>query len=187
VAALVPHEALPVVAAAVLAAPLPDVDHPGSSYGRFVPLRGVARVYGRIETYMPGPFGNSGASFGHVGFVTPFGILWHRRGMHSVLAGLLWALLVLLAGERLLPQAAAWIALCTFVGYLSHLALDGLNVAGEWLLWPVVRREVRLAWPSVRVGSLGEGLVTLALVALVVVAARGWLPHLAALRAPLGP
>ncbi|MCL6595829.1 MAG: metal-dependent hydrolase [Firmicutes bacterium] len=152
---------LPFLAASALAAPLPDVDHPGSMYGRYVPLPGVARVGGKVERYEPGPFGNGSRSFGHVGRRIPGGVLWHRGPTHSLvaagIAGIV-ALVVLLAAARGL---AATVALGVAVGYLSHLALDELNVSGERLLWPLSGREIRLRWPSVRVGSLGEAAVLL--------------------------
>ena len=150
-----PH-LLAFAAVAALAAPLPDVDHPGSMYGRFVPLPGIAKVYGSIEPYRAGPFGNGRKSFGHVGRRLPGGILWHRGPTHSlVMAGVFGGLAYLVAGH--FTPGLAWIVgLGVLLGCLSHLALDELNVAGEHLLWPLVGKELRLRWPSFRVGSVWE-------------------------------
>lgn len=125
-------------------------------YGRLLPLPGVARMYGRLEPYTPGPLGSGGRSFGHVGRQTPFGILWHRGPMHSILMAAVFAAAAFLAGLQFAPALAWTVGLGVALGCLSHLALDELNVAGEHLLWPLVRRELRLPWPSVRVGTVGE-------------------------------
>lgn len=162
-----PH-LLPFAAAAALAAPLPDVDHPGSMYGRFVPLPGVAKVFGRIEPYVRGPFGNDRKSFGHVGRRVPFGILWHRGPTHSVVMALGFAGAAYLVAGRVLPSLAVVVDAGVLVGYLSHLALDEMNVAGERLLWPLTRRELRLRWPSFRVGSAWEIVLALAMLGLAV-------------------
>jgi membrane-bound metal-dependent hydrolase YbcI (DUF457 family) len=55
-----------------------------------------------------------------------------------------------------ISDLALWVGLGIALGALSHLALDEMNVSGERLLWPFVNRELRLRWPSVRVGSAGE-------------------------------
>ena len=168
-----PGHALAFVLAAALAGPLPDIDHPGSMYGRFLPLPGVVKNYGRIEPYRQGPFGNAAHSFGHVGRRTPFGTLWHRGPTHSVLGCLAFGLLAFAIAHALAPALALWIGLGIALGALSHLALDEMNVSGERLLWPFVNRELRLRWPSVRVGSAGEwGFAALLLLAAVFLVPR---------------
>lgn len=157
---------LPFVAAAALAAPLPDIDHPGSMYGRFVPLPGVAKVFGRIEPYVRGPFGNGERSFGHVGRRVPFGVLWHRGPTHSVAMALVFGTVGYLAASRVVPALALCLGVGILTGYLSHLALDELNVSGEHFLWPLNRRELRLRWPSFRVGSGWETVLALGMLVL---------------------
>jgi membrane-bound metal-dependent hydrolase YbcI (DUF457 family) len=174
-----PAVALGYLALTTLAGPLPDWDHPGSTYGRYVPLPGVAKVHGHLEPFRRGPYGNSAASFGHVGRRTPFGILWHRGGAHSLGAAALAGLVV---GGGLtalhVPDAATW-GLAVGVGYVSHLLLDSLNVMGQSLAWPVTRRRFQLPW-HFRMGGWQEGLVALALLGVVVVLGLPALPHLLA-------
>ncbi|MDA8346828.1 MAG: metal-dependent hydrolase [Thermaerobacter sp.] len=169
--------------AAVLAGPLADIDHPGSMYGKWVPLPGVAKINGQVEPFRRGPFGNSQRSFGHVGRVLPGGILWHRAATHSFTVALAFsAAFYLLAGRLIAPEATA-IGLGVLTGYLSHLALDALNVAGQQLLWPFSRKPVRPPWPRIPVGSLGEMLTVVALVGGLLL----WAPRiLSTLRLPHG-
>jgi hypothetical protein len=48
-----------------------------------------------------------------------------------------------------------------------------MNVSGERLLWPLVNRELRLKWPSVRVGSAGEwGFAAVLLLAAILLVPR---------------
>ena len=158
---------------AMLAGPLPDLDHPGSTYGRFVPLPGVADVHGHLEPYR----GHQQASFGRVGFRTPFGIGWHRGGFHSVVASILTAGMAGVLTHWLAPPYTLTVALAVLVGFLSHLLLDGFNLMGQGLLWPFVRRRYHLAWPRFRVGSAGETLLTVALLGGLAWWAMGTLPH----------
>ncbi len=171
-AAALPGHPLVTILAAVAAAPLPDIDHPGSTYGRWVPLPGVARVRGRIEPYRPGPAGNAAAAFGHVGRVTPFGIGWHRGGMHSVTVAAACALACGAAARALHPGWGLAVGIGVLGGLLSHEALDALNGMGQAWFWPFTGRRWGLPWPRIRVGSGGEAAVTFALVALLAVA--GW-------------
>jgi len=179
-AAAAPAHALVLVTAATLAAPLPDLDHPGSAYGRWVPLPGVARIHGRVEPYRPGPFGNAQAAGGQVGRATPFGLGWHRGGMHSLVAAGLAAGIVGTAAQALWPGQGVWVALGVLAGMLSHLALDALNVMGQAWFWPFSRRRWRLRWPRIRVGSAGEGVVALLLLGGLALAFHAWAPRLLA-------
>lgn len=139
------------LAAAVVAAPLPDLDHPGSTYGRFVPLPRVARRDGAVVPYRRG-----GRSVGHVGFRLPCGILWHRGPLHSLTAGFAAVALATEAGLHWWPAYASVLALGVAIAWLSHLPLEGLTVAGQAWLWPFTARKFRLpGWP-VRVGTWGE-------------------------------
>lgn len=165
--------ALTFLGAAMLAGPLPDLDHPGSTYGRFVPLPRVAEVHGHVEPYRA----RNQDNFGRVGFRTPFGISWHRGGYHSVTAGFFTAVGVGLATHWIAPPYTLIVALAVLVGFWSHLVLDGFNMMGQALLWPVARRRYHLAWPRFRVGSAGETLLTLTLLGGLAWWAMGTLPH----------
>jgi len=171
---LSPEHLLPFVVAAALAGPLPDIDHPGSMYGRYVPLPGVVKNYGKVEPYKGGLFGNTAHSFGHVGRRTPFGILWHRGPTHSLVFAAVFGVVAFLIVHALAPAVALAIGLGIAVGALSHLALDEMNVSGEHLLWPLSGKEIRLKWPHIRVGTAGEILVV---VGLIIVGAFT-IPHL---------
>ena len=173
-----PAVALVVVATATLTAPLPDIDHPGSTYGRWIPLPGVARVHGHIEPYRRGIGGNADASFGHVGRRTPFGIGWHRGGMHSLLASAMTAALLGGLAARLHPGWGLAVGIGTLAGMLSHLALDALNVSGQAWLWPFSSQRIRFRWPHIRVGSGGEWIVEVVLIGILVLFVHTALPHL---------
>lgn len=170
-------------AVAAVAAPLPDLDHPGSTYGRFVPLPGIVRVHGQVKPYIGGPYGNAAQSGGQVGRRTPFGLTWHRGGMHSLVAGVVAAGLLGLLTSRLWPAWGWTVALAVAVGFASHLALDSLNQMGQAWLWPVSRKRWRLPWPRIQVGSAGEWLVSGGLIVLLIWAARHLGPATLGLRA----
>ena len=164
VATLVPVSQVPwLLGAAALAGPLADIDHPGSMYGRWLPLPGVAKVYGHIEPYTGGPFCTSSGSFGHVGRRTPFGTLWHRGPTHSLFVAMAASALAAVAFRGMHHGEA--VAIGVLAGYLSHLALDLLNVSGQQLLWPFSKRHIALRWPKMHVGSLGETFIAMVLAA----------------------
>lgn len=169
-----------VVATATLAAPLPDIDHPGSTYGRWIPLPGVARVHGHVEPYHRGIGGNAEDSFGHVGRITPFGIGWHRGGMHSLFASVVAALLLGGLADHVHPGWGVAVGLGTLAGMLSHLALDALNISGQAWLWPFSSKRIRFRWPHIRVGSGGEFLVLTGLAVGLVALGRSLMHHLLA-------
>lgn len=169
------------LAAATLAGPLADIDHPGSMYGRWVPLPGVAKVNGHIEPYRRGPFGNSQKSFGHVGRVLPGGIMWHRGPTHSITMALVFTAIFYFLARHFIPADALAIGVGVFAGYLSHLVLDALNVSGQELLWPYTRKSMRPPWPHIRVGSIGETVTVVALVGVLFLLEHGVLSHLGAL------
>lgn len=86
-------------------------------------------------------------------------VVGHRGVTHSALA-------VLAGLALLLVMGTGWMAAPVVVGYLSHLAADGLTPSGVPLLWPNRRR---FTLNLCRTGSAVE----IALVAVVGVAA-GW-------------
>ena len=154
---------LPVCAAAgAIGALLPDIDHPQSALGRFVPWP-VATV----ENHRTGFVLHGRRWFrGHT--------VWHRGETHSVGAAgiaavlvgcvsrwLLGALLTWLArhGGPALAPGLAWgmalaIAVAVLVGYLSHLVADMANPSPQMLWWPLSRRMIHPRWlPAVREAS----------------------------------
>lgn len=78
----------------------------------------------------------------------------HRRFFHSLLAAAVFA------GAAFLTQRyihwPPWVALAVLVGYVSHLALDTLNLAGVPWLWPL---GLRFRIPVVQPGGLLERFV----------------------------
>ena len=104
----------------VLAALLPDIDHPGSYLRRRIGLLGV-------------------------------GFFWLRlRGFtHTMMC----AALIAAAAMFTLPEA---MALTVMISYASHLLMDAMTVSGAPLLWPLVRRNIRLSPIPIRTGSLFE-------------------------------
>lgn len=157
-ALLHPHATGLLSASAALAGPLADVDHPASLYGRLVPLPGVVLRHGRVEGFSPYLSFSDTAKGGRPGRELPGGrILWHRGETHSIFAAALAGVLCG-SGAALLWGGApgATVAAGVFVGYLSHLALDLLNVSPISFLWPFSRRPIHLKRPRIRVGSLEE-------------------------------
>lgn len=173
------------LAAAAIAGPLADIDHPGSLYGKWLPLAGVAKVNGHVEPYVRGPFGNSQKSYGHVGRRVPFGILWHRGPTHSLVVAAVFSFAAYLLALHFIPAIAMAVGLGVVVGYLSHLFLDALNVAGQQLLWPFSHQAIRPPWPHIRVSSIGEMVVVVALVGGLLLLAPGILSHATTLAAHL--
>ncbi len=143
---------------------LPDIDHPGSTLGRWVPWPAVA-----VENHRTGFVAHGRRWFGGR-------TVWHRHETHSVGAAGIAALLALgvtcwplarladWAGHHgaHLPVApgiaglegAAGIAATVLVGYLSHLIADMANPSPQMLLWPFSRRMVHPKWaPAIREAS----------------------------------
>lgn len=159
-AAAPPHP-LVFLAAAAIAAPLPDVDHPGSLYGRYIPLPTVTRVRGRVVPYVP----QDRASFRPLGRRTPFGVLWHRQQTHSLFAAVFVSASATVIAMVSDSHVAFAVGLGALTGYLSHLALDAFNPTGMPLLWPFSRRRWRFPCRAFPVGGLGEALLSAALLA----------------------
>ena len=170
--------------AAALTGPLADIDHPGSMYGRFVPLPGVIRMGGHIEAYRGGRWGNSQAAHGQVGRSLPFGVMWHRGPSHSLLAALMATVLAFITAFVATVHGALFasgglagaIAFGVLVGYLSHLFLDAFNVMGQELLWPFSRRRFKVGPLHIPVGSIGETVTVVALVGVLLLTGPHLLP-----------
>lgn len=109
-------EAWPLFGAALIGSLLPDIDHPGSAFGRAVP------VVSDAVSYLAG----------------------HRRGVHSLLAALAAGALAWAVGAwaaaRGVPADPLLISAGLTAGYLSHLLLDALNPGGVPFFWPWGRR-----------------------------------------------
>lgn len=171
-----PGWGIPLALAGALGGLLPDIDHPGSTLGRWVPWPAVA-----VENHRTG-FVAHGRRWwrGH--------IVWHRHETHSLGAAaiaavataaalcgplgrwVVWAAHLLghhlpLAGPA--GAAAAWAGCAVCAGYLSHLAADLPSPSPQMLLWPFSRRLIRPRWvPRVPerspAGRLLEAVVTVA-------------------------
>jgi inner membrane protein len=168
----------PIAALAAVGGLLPDIDHPYSTLGRYVPWPAVTRQVGAMVLHGRRWFG------GHV--------VWHRGETHSVgAAGIAMAAAgsgtaamarwgrAVLAHAGLHPHPwswGAWAAMAVGVGYLSHLAADTLNRSPQMLWWPFSRRLAHPPWRGVREASAAgramEYLVVAGAVAAVVAVAR---------------
>ena len=127
VLAIAPPAAHPaLLAAGAVCALVPDVDHPYSLLGRWVPWPKASR--------RRGPYTDWGrAWFGHP--------IWHRGPWHSFAAGVIVAALVALGcalGHVTLASPLAF-AMAALSGFWSHLALDLLNRTPQMLFWPLSR------------------------------------------------
>lgn len=153
---------VPLAALGAVGGLLPDVDHPHSTVGRYVPWPAVERPgRGGITLHGRRWFG------GH--------IVWHRGETHSVggmaLAGLgaggatgglcRWArgaarVAAMLARVGIQPHPwawAAWAASAVAGGYATHLVADTANRSPQMLWWPLSRRMVRPPWRGVAESS----------------------------------
>jgi len=81
-----------------------------------------------------------------------WGVRWHQRETHSIGAAVLAGLAVALAS--LLGGSARWrsLGLAAFLGWMSHLAIDLLNVdthppIGIMALWPLSDAHFKFPWP----------------------------------------
>lgn len=95
------------------------------------------------------------------------GISTHRGFFHTVIAGALWALLLLIPSVRTALGGAIAFAIYGFLaGYLSHLVLDTLNPHGIMWFWPFSRKRIHLA--NIRTGGRLELGVRVVLVAAMI-------------------
>ena len=161
VALLGGHLALPVcLAAGALGGLLPDLDHPGSTLGRYVPWPAVERqgrsgfvahgrrwfhghtVWHRGETHSVGAAGIAATVGGAAAWEGWRALGGWSTGQHLFLIAHVGAFAV---GGLVAGAIAA--------GYLSHLAADTANPSPQMLLWPFSRRMVRPPWRGVREAS----------------------------------
>jgi len=149
------HLALPLCAAAgAFGGLLPDIDHPHSTLGRWVPWPGVA-----VENHHSGFVAHGRRWFGRH-------TVWHRAETHSVGAAGMAAVLTMVATWWPMWRLLAWashlhdlppthlgfaagglamaLAASVLTGYLSHLLADALNVSPQMLWWPFSRRMVHI-------------------------------------------
>ena len=157
---------LPICAAGgAIGALLPDIDHPHSALGRFVPWP-VATVLAHRTDFVA-----HGRRWfrGHT--------IWHRGETHSVGAAGIAFVLALGVSRWLLravfswlrhhgapaaaePPVFAWrlatvVACSVLAGYLSHLVADLANPSPQMLWWPFCRRMVHPRWlPTVSEASV---------------------------------
>lgn len=175
-ASIVPHAGVPVLlVSAALAGPLADVDHPASMYGRFIPLPGVVLGRDGLKSWQR----SLGFHDGHGGRVgreiLPKVILWHRNETHSLGAVAITTILAACLTFFLARPDVPPVALGVFVGYLSHLALDLINISPIMLWWPFSRKTAHLRFPRIRVGSPWESIVAVVLAIAVAATVAGML------------
>lgn len=165
---------LALVVAATLAGPLPDIDHPGSTYGRYIPLPGVVVSGGKMEGWRP-QLGFHRPNAGRAGRMY-YGsrVLWHRGPTHSVFITALFGVLLWAVLHVLYPSLALSVSLGATAGYLSHILLDLLNVSPLALWWPFRKRGVRFWFPRIRVGSFAEKLISVVMAVAVVILAGNY-------------
>lgn len=143
------------VVAGALGGLLPDLDHPDSLLGRWLPWPAV-----REAPYTPGPIPTV---WHRVGRWRPGGVIWHRGELHSVGAAALAATVataaIWLLPPSWLPRDLVWLVfVAVFVGYTSHLLLDLFTPSPQMLFWPLSRRLWRPRWlPALRGGGLFVG------------------------------
>jgi len=163
------------LAAGVVGGLLPDVDHPDSTLGRWLPWPAVREGPCRVGRWRPG------------------GMVWHRGEVHSPGAAVIAATLAGVVATQVhgwLPPGATWVVTVgVLLGYLSHLLADLLSPTPQMLLWPLSRRRWRPRWlPAVEVdGLLGhalEAMVSVAALTLLVTVGRSALASWPRLRVP---
>lgn len=155
-------------AAATLAGPLPDIDHPGSMYGRYVPLPGIVVRNGQLESWLP-LHGFHFHQGGRAGRMFPGrGIVWHRGPTHSLAATVVFGVFVWTVLHFVSPSLAVPAALGAVAGYLSHLLLDMLNISPVALWWPFRKRGVLFGFSRIKVGSSSEKMLGVVMIAAVV-------------------
>lgn len=138
---------------------LPDLDHPDSSIGRWLPWPAMREGPHRVGRWRPGR------------------VIWHRDEVHSLGAAAIAAALAGVAigqAHTWLLVGAAWVAAIGVVlGYLSHLGADLLSPTPQMLLWPLSRPRWRPRWlPAAAVESVaGRVLEAMASVAALLILA----------------
>ena len=125
----------------IFAALLPDIDHPRSTISKIVTLGGLPHKLEKKLELKPGTFLWRFFRIFHLPELIEQKFL-HRGGIHSVLAGVIAAVVfycfAFLLSDR--PLALSW----TFLnGYVSHLLLDIFNPTGVPFYYPI-KSMVRL-------------------------------------------
>lgn len=158
---------------------LPDIDHPHSTLGRYVPWPAAA-----MENHRTGFVAHGRRWFGGRS-------VWHRGETHSVgaagIAALVaggvatWALRGLPLARMGMPGPWALgglVAAVVVAAYGSHLAADLVNVSPQMLWWPFRRRMVHVPhWHGIREASPAGHLVEAAVSGLAALAAVALLIH----------
>lgn len=83
----------------------------------------------------------------------------HRGFLHSIYLPFMVSLLFFIINKRL-------IGLAVILGYLSHLVLDSLTIAGTRPLYPIINKKIK---GFIKVGSLVENIIFIILVLLIVI------------------
>lgn len=109
-------QAVLMLAGGVLGSMLPDIDHPGSAFGRRVPFLSIP---------LSAIFGHRGITHSLIAVVGMSALVWYS--LHH----LDWH-----------PGYSVPFVVGIAVGYLSHLAGDWMTNSGVPLLWPSKRRFV---------------------------------------------
>ncbi|WP_170210829.1 metal-dependent hydrolase [Tepidiphilus succinatimandens] len=129
------------VAGGVLGSMLPDIDHPGSAFGRRVPFLSIP---------LSAVFGHRGITHSLIAVIGMSALIWYA--LHH----LDWH-----------PGYSVPFVVGIAVGYLSHLAGDWMTNYGVPLLWPMRRRFV--APVRIFTGDALEYVLAFAMYGLVIV------------------
>ncbi len=189
-AAAIHQPVLPLALCGAGAGLLPDIDHPYSALGRYVPWPtatgpenhrtgfvahgrrwfGGRTVWHRGETHSVGAAAIAGAAAGGITVGVSAWVRAHAgAGILAVLAR---------AGLHPHPWAAgASVAAAVLSGYVSHLVADTANRSPQMLWWPMRRRLVHAPWKGVKEASTAGHLVEVAAAGLAALAAVAMLAH----------
>ena len=138
----------------------PDIDHPQSLLGRFIPSGIKYRGWSR------GNHNNNTQVGRNFGIFT----LWHRGPTHSIGLGLITSFLIFLALQHLHFGLSILLAIAWFLGYMSHLFLDEFNRAPQMLLFPLRFKMIYLPFfPHVAQNTFSDKFLELIFVVIGVV------------------
>lgn len=134
------------IAASVIGALIPDIDHPRAFLARRIP------IWFLLRPLLSNPITWWIASGGRLdrlrtGRKKIRTLLSHRGITHSLLAAMATACVIFVLAPLAFPLPAPWpfrIGLAVFAGYLSHLFLDMLTVRGVPLLLPFTSQRFTL-------------------------------------------
>jgi inner membrane protein len=150
-----------ILGAGAFGALIPDIDHSGSTVGRWIPWRAQTRQRGKYVEH------------GRAWFLGR--TIWHRGPTHSIIGGVvvaaLAALVLHLVNAPIPPGLLVPLCLALTAGYWSHLIIDAVNVGGMPVLWPFSHRTFRAPLPALPqnswLGQLAEIVVIVGCVAAV--------------------